>query len=142
MPAGVRFKIERRKIKNPWVEFLGMGMAILASIGVCSVLIAASGASVREALGALYVGAFGSTDAFLETLVQATPLMFTGLAVLVAFRAKVWNIGVEGQLWMGIIWATFANLYLGFLPPILLPLVTIAMAMAGGAFTIVALSCG
>lgn len=133
MPAGLKLKIEKRKAKNPWVELLAVGMAILASLGVCAILIAASGASVREALSALYSGAFGSTDALLETLVQATPLMFTGLAVLVAFRARVWNIGAEGQLWMGIIWATFVNLYLNFLPQPLLALVTILMAMIGGA---------
>ena len=92
-----------------------------------------SGANVPDALNALYYGAFGSTDAILESLVQATPLMFTGLAVLIAFRAKIWNIGVEGQLWMAMVGATFANLYLSFLPQPLFSLVTILMAMAGGA---------
>ena len=118
-PFGLR--IEKRKSRNFWAELSGMVIAIGASLIVCSLLISASGADVKEALTALYTGAFGSRDALLETLVQATPLMFTGLAVLVAFRAKVWNIGVEGQLWMGIIWATFGNLYFSFLP-ILFPL--------------------
>ena len=129
----MKLKIEKRKAKNPWVELVAVTVAILASLAVCAILIAASGARVGEALGALYSGAFGSRDALLETLVQATPLMFTGLSVLVAFRAKVWNIGVEGQLWMGIIWATFANLYWTALPAPILVAVTILMAITGGA---------
>ena len=132
MAAGTKLKLEKRKTKNPWLETLAVGIAILASLGVCALLIAASGASVPDALKALYYGAFGSSDAILESLVQATPLMFTGLAVLVAFRAKVWNIGVEGQLWMAMVGATFANFYLSFLPQPLLSLVSILMAMVGG----------
>lgn len=133
MGAATKLKIEKRKSKNPWVELLAVIVAVLCSLVVSGFLISASGADVREALGALYYGAFGSTDALLESLVQATPLMFTGLAVLVAFRAKIWNIGVEGQLWMAMVGATFANLYLSFLPQPLLSLVTVLMAIAGGA---------
>ncbi len=131
--GGNQYKLEKRKSKNAWVELLGVILAIVASLGVCALLIAASGADVKEALKALYYGAFGSTDALLESLVQATPLMFTGLAVLIAFCAKVWNIGVEGQLWMAMVGATWANLYLTFLPPALLSFAAILLAMAGGA---------
>ena len=46
-------------------------------------------------------GAFGSQFSILETLNRATPLIFTGLAVAVAFRAKFWNIGAEAQLYAG-----------------------------------------
>lgn len=133
MALGKKFKFEKRQSKNPWVELLAVIIAVLASLGICALLIAASGASVPDALNALYFGAFGSTDAILESLVQATPLMFTGLAVLVAFRARIWNIGVEGQLWMAMVGATFANLHLSFLPQPLLSLITILMAMTAGA---------
>ncbi len=46
-------------------------------------------------------GAAGSQFALLETLTRATPLIFTGLAVAVAFRARLWNIGAEAQLYIG-----------------------------------------
>ena len=46
-------------------------------------------------------GAFGSLFAFSETLTRTTPLILTGLAAAVAFRAKLWNIGAEGQLYAG-----------------------------------------
>ena len=131
--GGHLYTFEKRPFKNPWVELLGVIVAVAASLFICALLIAASGANVQEALSALYYGAFGSTDALLESLVQATPLMFTGLAVMIAFRAKIWNIGVEGQLWMAMVGATCANLYLSFLPPVLLSLAAILLAMTGGA---------
>ena len=46
-------------------------------------------------------GAAGSLFALTETLTRATPLIFTGLAAAVAFRARLWNIGAEGQLYAG-----------------------------------------
>ena len=46
-------------------------------------------------------GAAGTQFALLETLMRATPIIFTGLAVAVAFRAKFWNIGAEGQFYIG-----------------------------------------
>ena len=49
----------------------------------------------------LFEGAFGSRFALSETLTRATPLMLTGLACAVAFRARFCNIGAEGQLYLG-----------------------------------------
>ena len=76
-------------------------LAIAATIVLASVLVLAAGADPLAALGQIVVGAVGSKLALLETLNRATPLIFTGLAVAVAFRARLWNIGAEGQLTMG-----------------------------------------
>ena len=65
-------------------------------------LLAAGGYDVGTALGALWRGSVGSSYAFFSaTLVRSTPLMLAGLAVALAFRAGVWNIGAEGQLLAG-----------------------------------------
>ncbi len=61
----------------------------------------AVGASPFQVFGLMIKGALGSQFACLETLTRATPLIFTGLAVAVAFRAKLWNIGAEAQLYIG-----------------------------------------
>ena len=53
------------------------------------------------AYGELLVGAFGSRLSVTETLARATPLILTGLAAAVAFRARLWNIGGEGQFYLG-----------------------------------------
>jgi simple sugar transport system permease protein len=79
--------------------------AVLAAAGVVAaltVLIAVAGFSPASALTALWSGSFGSSYAiFSATLVRATPLILTGLAVALAFRGGVLNIGAEGQLLAG-----------------------------------------
>ena len=76
-------------------------LALGVSMGICSVLILWGGASPMEGWRLLIKGALGSQFALSETLTRATPLIFTGLAAAVAFRAKLWNIGAEGQFYIG-----------------------------------------
>ncbi len=127
--SGRKWRIERR-LETPWhLEVGAIGTGILTAVGACAVLIAAAGSDVVASYQALYNGAFGSGNAAIETLVQATPLIFTGLAATFAFRAKVWNIGAEGQLFagaMGAFWAT--ELLADALPR--LPLIVIVMVFA------------
>ncbi len=66
-----------------------------------AVLLWAAGANPWATYKAMALGAFGTRYAVTETLVKATPLMLTGLAVSIAFRMLFWNIGAEGQLAMG-----------------------------------------
>ena len=54
-----------------------------------------------EAFGAILAGSFGSQRAIVQTLTQATPLIFTGLAFAFAKKASLINLGAEGQLYMG-----------------------------------------
>jgi simple sugar transport system permease protein len=73
----------------------------------------------------------GSVGVLSDTLVKATPLIFTGLACSVAFRMRIWNIGAEGQLLMGA-WGASAVVLLGWLPEGTLGLVYIPLMMAAG----------
>ncbi len=77
--------------------------ALVATVLVASLLALMAGANPFATLGLILKGAAGSRFALLETLNRATPLIFTGLAVAVAFRAKLWNIGAEAQLYAGAI---------------------------------------
>jgi ABC-type uncharacterized transport system permease subunit len=63
--------------------------------------VAWAGAPVGRAYALLLEGGFGSRFALTETLTRATPLILTGLAAAVAFRARLYNIGAEGQLYAG-----------------------------------------
>jgi ABC-type uncharacterized transport system permease subunit len=75
------------------------------------------------------------TDLLLATLVRATPLLITGLAVLIAFRAGIWNIGAEGQFYAGAIAATWIGTRWGLTSPVAAALlVTIAAGLAGAAW--------
>lgn len=76
-------------------------LAILATVVIASLLAMMAGANPFSVLGLILKGAFGSQFAVLETINRATPLIFTGLAIAVAFKAKFWNIGAEAQLYAG-----------------------------------------
>jgi len=76
-------------------------IALGATVAIASFLAMLAGTNPFSVFGLILNGAFGSKFAILETLNRATPLIFTGLAVAVAFRAKFWNIGAEAQLYAG-----------------------------------------
>ncbi|SJZ93542.1 nucleoside ABC transporter membrane protein [Enhydrobacter aerosaccus] len=108
--------------------------AIAAALALCAVLVAWTGAPVLRAYGLLIEGALGSRFALTETLTRATPLILTGLAAAVAFRAKLWNIGAEGQLYMGALTAVILGGGMIDLPAgLLVPLVMLAAMAVGGA---------
>jgi ABC-type uncharacterized transport system permease subunit len=76
---------------------------VAAVAAVAALLVAAAGAPVGRSFALMAGGAFGSVFAFSETLTRAIPLMLTSLAATVAFRARLYNIGAEGQLYAGAI---------------------------------------
>jgi ABC-type uncharacterized transport system permease subunit len=88
---------------------------------------------VLEAYWRIVTGAFGTRLAATETFTRATPLILTGLAAAVAFRARLWNIGAEGQFYVGAITvAALGSSTLAALPgPLLIPTLFAAGAMAG-----------
>jgi general nucleoside transport system permease protein len=106
--------------------------SIATAFVLTALLVIFSGASPFSVFHLVARGAAGSTFALLETLTRATPLIFTGLAAAVAFRAKLWNIGGEAQLYMGAV-AT-VTLGTGLLPlpwPVLVPLLILSSMLAG-----------
>ncbi len=112
--------------------------AVLATMLICSALIVWAGAPVLNSWLLMLKGALGSRFALTETLTRSVPLIFTGLAVAIAFRSKFYNIGAEGQLYCGALAATFFGTGLITLPPILMvPFLMLVGAIAGGAILIV-----
>ncbi|HOZ31393.1 MAG TPA: ABC transporter permease [Tabrizicola sp.] len=105
-------------------------LALGATLAVAMTLALIAGANPLAVLGQIVTGALGSKLAVLETLNRATPLIFTGLAVAVAFRAKLWNIGAEAQLYAGAIMAVVLGTgALG--SPLVLPVSALAAMLAG-----------
>src|SRR5688572_18157391 len=94
-------RLERRTVVSPAALVLAPLAAIAATLVVSSLLVLWAGAPVGPTWAALLRGGFGSVFAWSETLTRATPLIFTGLAVTVAFKARLFNIGAEGQLYAG-----------------------------------------
>jgi simple sugar transport system permease protein len=107
-------------------------LAILAAFAVSGLIILAWGANPLEAYAALFSGAFGSASSIATTLQRMTPLIFTGLAVAYGYRGGFFNIGAEGQLYMGAIASVWVGINFSTLPSIvLIPLCIIASAFAG-----------
>lgn len=110
--------------------------AVLATLAITSLLVAWAGAPVGRAYALLLEGGFGSRFAWTETLTRATPLILTGLAAAVAFRARLFNIGGEGQLYAGALAAVaVGGLHGGSgfeaSPWLLFPLMLVAAMLAG-----------
>ncbi|MCO8146323.1 ABC transporter permease [Rhodovulum tesquicola] len=115
------------------VRLIGLpALALAGMVGVASVLAMLAGANPFAVLGLIVQGAAGSKFAALETLNRATPLIFTGLAVAVAFRAKLWNIGAEAQLYAGALMTVLIGTQLGLPGTLALPLMAGAAILTGG----------
>ncbi len=106
-------------------EILAIGLAFLLGI----VVLLLTGYPPFRALGALFRGAFGSRNALGQTLTQATPILFTSLSFLVAYRAGIFNIGVEGQFLIGAFVSAFLGLSLRQVP---FPLGALLSLFGGG----------
>jgi simple sugar transport system permease protein len=111
--------------------------AVAAALLISALLVAWSGASIPRAYALLFEGAVGTRFSLTETLTRATPLVLTGLAAAVAFRARFWNVGAEGQLYAGAIAATLvageglAGVGVGLPAWAPLPLALVCGALAG-----------
>lgn len=93
-------------------EIFAVGLSFLLGMLVLFV----TGYPPLEAFEALLRGAFGTRNAVGQTLTQATPILFTSLAFLLAFRSGIFNIGVEGQFLVGAFVATLAGIFLRGIP--------------------------
>lgn len=132
-------RIERRETRPVILVAIAPVIAVLAAFVLAGLLIAAAGAPVFESFRQIAIGAFGTKLSITETLTRATPLMLTGLAAAVAFRSKLWNIGAEGQFYMGALAVVAFGTQLQLPAPLLIPLLLIVGAIAGMIFLLIPL---
>ena len=108
----------------------------LITIAVGTVLIMMSNANPAEAYANFFKGIFGNLNGFCEVFVKATPLIFTGLGCAVAFRTGFFNIGAEGQFYVGALTASMVALNVQGAAGIVLALA--AGFLAGGVWALIA----
>ncbi len=126
-------QLQQRQSQSMVMAVLIPVLAALVALLLTALPLMLAGANVGEAYQQMYLGVFGSKFAFTEMLTRATPLIFTGLAAAVAFQARLWNIGAEGQLYLGAMAAVWIGTGLIDGPAVLMvPLVVLAGALAGG----------
>ena len=105
----ITLRIEKRLSAPWWFGALLPAVAILATLVLCSGFVALAGANVISSYKLLFLTPFSTQFDIEQTILKLTPLVLTGLAVTVAFRARFWNIGGEGQLYAGAIAAGFVG---------------------------------
>jgi simple sugar transport system permease protein len=130
--SALKLRLEPRP---PASTLLMLGIPVLSSLAallLALAILSVTGAPLGQAVILLLSGAAGSVFAITETLTRATPLILTGLAVAVAFRSRLWNIGAEGQLYAGALAAVAVGSGAIEAPAyLLIPIVMIAGATAG-----------
>lgn len=129
VPAGLQ--IDWRQLL---IEMLVPVLAIFTALLIGAIIIMLTGASVTAAYSGLFRGALGDPKAIANTLVESTPYIFAGLAVALGFKCGLFNIGAEGQLAMGSMFAAWAGVAFAGLPMLIhLPL-ALLLGWLGGAF--------
>lgn len=117
---------------------LSLFISIFAALGVGAVIILCTGNDPLAGYLALAQGALGSAAAIGNTLARSVTLMITGLAAAVGARAGIFNVGGEGQLYLGALAATLTGaVFVGLPVPIALTLAFLAAMIAGGAYAFV-----
>ena len=110
-------------------QILSSTLPVCLALLVGYVIIWIAGYNPTQAYGALLQGAVGSNRQVLNTLFAATPLIFTGLATAISFKAGLYNMGSEGQLYLGAFFAAYIGFTLKGLPPLL----HVTACLVGGA---------
>ena len=129
-------RLEKRTQTSRTALLLAPIGAVAFTLLIASLLVLWAGAPLGQSYALLLEGGFGSVFALSETLTRATPLILTGLAATVAFKARLYNIGAEGQLYAGALAAVaVGGLHggIGFALPfwLLFILMLLAAALAG-----------
>ena len=109
----MRFTVERRLNQPRWLSVAVPVASVVFAFFLAAIVLLVTGHNPLSTYRQLFDAAFLQTGTLDQTLIVATPLAFTGLAAAAAFRMKLFNIGAEGQLYVGAITGAAAGLYLG-----------------------------
>lgn len=130
---GNAVRLEKKLVPSPLATILIPVISVFLALVTGGVFLLITGRNPMEVYPGMLVGAFGSIYGLSETVVKAIPLILAGLGVSLAFRMQLWNIGAEGQLYMGAFAAGWVALSFPNAPKvILLPSMFLAGFLAGG----------
>jgi ABC-type uncharacterized transport system permease subunit len=119
-------RIQRRQTTPRWLLVAVPVLSLVAAFAAAAVVLLVAGKDPIATYQRIFDRAFFAPGALTSTLVTATPLLLTGLAAAAAFRMRLWNIGGEGQLYLGAIGASGVGIALQHQP-----------ALAGAAWAII-----
>ncbi len=101
---------QRSRLANQLLSYTVPALAVLGALAIGALMLAALGANPFTGFWAMAKGAFGSSNALVETALKSTPLLLVGVGITIAFRANVINIGGEGQMVSGALATTITAL--------------------------------
>jgi simple sugar transport system permease protein len=128
-------RIERRLTEARWLLVAVPAGSLIAAAILSSIILLLTGHDPVETWGRLLDRGFFAPGALSATLVTATPLLLTGLAAAAAFRMQTWNIGAEGQLYLGAVGASGIGIALAGQPPlVVIPAMVVAGLLTGAAW--------
>ncbi|MDQ6876440.1 MAG: ABC transporter permease [Candidatus Dormibacteraeota bacterium] len=131
-------RIQRRQTAPRWLLIAVPVVSLVAAFAAAAVVLLVAGKDPVVTYQRLFDRAFFGPGALTSTLVTATPLLLTGLAAAAAFRMRLWNIGGEGQLYLGAVGASGAGIALHSQPgPVLIAGMILAGALAGAIWAVV-----
>jgi simple sugar transport system permease protein len=135
----IRIRVTDRIEISRKTSSLALLFSLAAGLLTISLIFIISGVNPVYAIMKIFSGSFGSWYGIKETITKAIPLVLIGGGLALAFRAKFWNIGAEGQLLMGAIFGTWVGLNWGpHLPsPVIIPLMFIAGFIGGGLWGVI-----
>ena len=133
MLKALGLEVVKARQLHPIIQILLVLIAIILAFALSGWFINLTGGNPVEAFTVMFKGAFGDRRKILETLLRSSPLILTALATVITFRAQIWSIGQEGQLFSGAMLAYLA--YRIFQPaldrPVLLAVIVIGGFLGG-----------
>jgi simple sugar transport system permease protein len=126
-----RFNLEIRQHVSPLRQTLVLTGGLLVGLIATAIVLMAAGVSLKGIYEEFIVSIFSSSMSVSAVLVQTAPLLVVGLSAVVAFRVRFWNIGIEGQMIFGSVFATFIAIHNIGPDGLRLPLMLVAAALGG-----------
>ena len=130
-PVRFPFRLAARPEIGPLSRLAGALLGLVAGLAVSVALLGAVGVGPQALVQEFLVAILSSPQSAASVLFQAEPLMLVGLSALLAFRARFWNIGIEGQMIAGAVAVTGVTLLPGLPDGLRLPLMGLAAGLGG-----------
>ncbi len=135
-PLG-RLNLEVRQSIPAWLHGLILLLSVLVGMAISVIILATSGVDVSGIYQEFVVFTFFNRLGLSSVLIQCAPLILVGLSAAMAFRVNFWNIGIEGQFFWGVIFATAIAIWDVGPPGLRIYLMFVAACLGGFLWTVV-----
>ncbi len=130
-------KIEKRRTVNPVLAIVIGILSVLAGLLISIAILNLSGYDALSIYAAAFKKTFTTRSGLMETIVTWIPIVLCSLSAIIAAKVSMWNLGIEGQFYMGAFAATAISLLVPGGAWVKIPLMLIAAAIAGGILAII-----